>query len=657
MKPLFKNRDLWLEAERNGYVIVPLLNESQLHRLWRLYEQFIDQTNVQDLYESSRHNSLQTNLEINDAICAELAPSAQEIFSDCDLYGGTFMVKSHHDSTFLPAHQDWSIVEEDEYNTLFIWCALQEVTATNGGLFVLDGSHKYFKNIRSGTYPSNRYILPSSLQHCVRNISLKPGEAVCYSDRIFHGSHSNQSAEDRVVVTAQIIERGAKLVYFHKKNEEDVDVYAADKQFYLAHIDSLAKGKLPSGSAKLYSRAYRHVPITDDLLRLTIKEKFAVSESTPVECRLFKSEALQAEFDRDGFVVIDLIEQEQVDDLLAFYNSLDHAAMPRYGFQVSLDNERSDFVRVISQKLTSTVKPFVDSAFRDHQIFTASFVVKDKNPLGVVPPHQDWTFVNEQQYWSASIWCPLVDVGRHNGCLGVIRGSHRFYDHVRPSPAPQYEPPFKDHLFTIFPYLKLVEMKAGQALVFNNRTFHASPPNTSAQPRIAFGLGITHRDAEIQHYYLLPKQERVLLERFAVNSDFFYAYNNARLSAMHKNGERPQDLNSTGVFEYTYKQYGASELIELMEGAGNVRDDELMNEMAALFDYNLDGTPKNPSASQSQRGSEPAAFTWKAYTFTNIYRELQSRINNRAPGEPIWKICAPTRVFNEMRHRLAGKNR
>ena len=656
MRPLLKNRELWQEVERNGYVIVPLLNQSLLHRLWSLYEESIDQANVQDLYESSRHNSLQKNRLINQAIYAELAASGGEIFADCDLYGGTFMIKSHHDSTFLPAHQDWSVVEEDEYNTLFLWCALQEVSAINGGLFVLDGSHRYFKNIRSGSYPSNRYMLPSSMQHCAKEISLKPGEAILYSDRLFHGSYSNESGKDRVIVTGRLIERGARLVYFHKKNEEEVDVYAADQDFYLSHIDDLAKGKLPSRSAKLYSRPYRHVPVTDETLRLKIKESFSVSEDTPVDCQLFKDKALQDAFDREGYVVIDLIERAQVEDLLTFYNGLNHAPMPTYGFQVSLDNEHSDFVREISDRLTSTVSPFVDMVFRDHQIFTASFVVKEKNPSGIVPPHQDWTFVNERDYWSASIWCPLVDVDMHSGCLGVIRGSHRFYDHVRPSPSPQYEPPFKDQLFTIFPYLQLIEMKAGQALVFNNRTFHASPPNTSDQSRIAFGLGITHRDAEIQHYYLLPKQERAVLERFKVKPDFFFAYNNARLSAMHEKGERPRDLNSTGLFEYTCRHYDAPQLIELMESAGNVRNDELVERTAALFNYTLDGTPKNPSVSQAQSTTEPEVFNWKVYTFANIYRELQSRINNRSAGEPLWKVCAPSRFVNEVKHRLAGKN-
>jgi ectoine hydroxylase-related dioxygenase (phytanoyl-CoA dioxygenase family) len=653
MKSLFKNQDLWHEAEQNGYVVIPLLDQSQLERLWRLYEKFIDQAQVEDLYESSRHNPLETNREINQAIAAELTAAGEAIFADCDLYGGTFMVKSHQGSTFLPAHQDWSVVEEDQYNTLFIWCALHDVTSTNGGLFVLDGSHQYFQNIRSGSYPSNRYVLPSSMQHCPKDISLKAGDAVLYSDKLFHGSHSNQSGEDRVVVTGRVVERGAKLVYFHKQNEDTVGVYAADEDFYLTHIDSLAKGELPAASTKIYSRSYRHTPTTDESLRLKIKENSAEFATSPMDCRLFKDQSVQAAFDRDGYAVVDLIEPEQVADLLAFYHGLDHAQMPNYGFQVSLDNERSEFVKEVSDKLTRTVKPFVDQLFQNHRLFTASFVVKEKNPLGVVPPHQDWTFVNERKYWSASIWCPLVDVNVNNGCLGVIRGSHRFYDHVRPSPSPQYEPPFKDQLFTIFPYLQLIEMKAGQALVFNNRTFHASPPNTAEQSRIACGLGITHQDAEIEHYYLLPKQDRVLLERFRVAPEFFYAYNNARLSQMHEQGKRPEDLDSTGIFEYTCSNYDAPQLVAMMEAAGNVRNDELVARMAALFDYNLDGTQKQNDRAQNMTAATD--FTWRAYTFRNIYREVQSRIANRPVGEPLWKVCAPTRVVSEVRHRLTGK--
>jgi ectoine hydroxylase-related dioxygenase (phytanoyl-CoA dioxygenase family) len=651
MKPLFRDPRLQEEADRNGYVIVRLLDQSQVEKLRSLYEESIDQTAISDLYESSRHNALETNRLINQAIRAEIERFGQELLEACQLYGGTFMVKSHKDSTILPLHQDWSVVEENEYATWFIWCPLQDVNAINGGIFLVEGSHKYFDALRSGTYPSDRYVLPHELERCLKSISLRAGEAILYSDRLFHGSHSNNSGEDRVVVTGRVIEQGGKLVYFHKKNQEEVDVYPADEAFYLSQIDSLAKGRPPSGLPKLYTRAYRHAPITEELLQTRINESLSALQQNPVECELFKDKALQGAFDRDGYVLIDLIGQEQVEELLSFYGGLDHAPMPEHGFQVSLDNRRPDFVRTVSEKLTTTVKRFVDDKFQNYRLFTASFVVKENNPHGVVPPHQDWTFVDEQKYWSATIWCTLVDAGIHNGALGLIRGSHRFYDHVRPSPSPQYEPPFKDQLFSIFPYLNIVDLRAGQAIVFNNRTLHASLPNTSDQTRVAFGLGITHRNAELQHFYLLPRQKKALVQRYEVQPEFFCTYNNARLSAMHTNGDQPSDLNSTGLFEYTCKRYDERQLHEMIEAAGNVRNDKFVETMAALFGHNLDGTKKDESGDHTAdpvSGVRPS--WWQVYTPTNIYREIHHRMFSRS--EPLWKTYSPAHVVGEIKQRL-----
>lgn len=651
MKPLFRNLRLQEEADRHGYVIVPLLNQVQVQSLRRLYGECIDPMAISDLYESSRHNVLEKNRRINQAIRVEIEQGGKEIFEPCQLYGGTFMVKSHKDSTVLPLHQDWSVIEEDEYGTWFIWCPLQQVDAINGGLFVVEGSHKYFNTLRSGTYPSDRYLLPHELERCIKNISLRAGEAVLYSDRLFHGSHANNSDEDRVVVTGRVIEQGAGLVYFHKKNGEEVDVYPADEAFYLAQIDALAKGQPPSGRQKLYTRAYRHEPLTEDHLQSRIREGLAARQQDSVECQLFKDKAQQAVFDREGYVVIDLIGQEQVEELLSFYRGLDHAPMPEHGFQVSLDNRRTDFVKTVSEKLTATVKHFVDDKFENHRLFTASFVVKEKNPHGVVPPHQDWTFVDEQKYWSATIWCTLVDADLHNGALGLIRGSHKFYDHVRPSPSPQYEPPFKAQLFSIFPYLNILDMKAGQAVVFNNQTLHASLPNTKDETRVAFGLGITHRNAELRHFYLLPNQEKARVHRYEVQPEFFCSYNNARLSTMHENGEQPHDLNSTGLFEYTCKRYDDQQLHEMIEAAGNVWNDKLVETMAALFGYNLDGTKKEGRGNHKPNavsGAQPS--WWQVYTPTNIYREIHYRISSRS--EAMWKTYRPTHIMGEIKHRL-----
>lgn len=350
--------------------------------------------------------------------------------------------------------------------------------------------------------------------------------------------------------------------------------------------------------------------------------------------QLFRDARVQAEFEKSGYVVIDLLDQAQVDELTGFYNGLKNASTPAYGFQVSLDNESPDFVRSVSERLVKTVRGSVDRLFQHHKIFTASFVTKAKNPLGVVPPHQDWTFVDESQFWSATIWCPLVDVNMDNGALGLIKGSHRLYDHVRPSPSPQYTPPFKDQLFSIFPYLNIVELRAGQAVVFDNRTLHASPPNITDQTRVAFGIGITQEGADIRHYYMLPGQQKPLMEGYEVQQEFFYNYNNARLSALSDHGMKPQGLNSLGVFAVSAKHYETTELIEDIRAAGNRENTVLVQRMAAIFSYNPDATkPGESKATESSapRTEENLPF-WRVYTPNNIVREIRYRIRKVASG-------------------------
>jgi ectoine hydroxylase-related dioxygenase (phytanoyl-CoA dioxygenase family) len=628
MKALLKDPKLQADFERHGFVVTRLFSGEQMSALLDLYHQHIRQT-VTGLYESSRHNTYGVNRTINESIRDQIVIAGQDLFLPSKLYGGTFMVKSHIDSEVLPLHRDWNVVEPEKYRTFFVWCPLVDVSVVNGCLFVLSGSHRYFRSLGSGSYPSDRFILPPDLHKHTEDIPLKAGEAILYSDDLFHGSYANNGSSDRIVVTARVMEEEAELVYFQKASERDVDVYQADEEFYLTHIDQLAKGRLPAKSRRLYRRPYRHVPVTDETLQAKIRQHFPPPGSTPMK-QLFRDARTQADFERDGYTVIDLIDQAQVDELKAFYYGLEHATVPAQGFQVSLDNASPDFVRTVSERLVAAVSGSVDKHFKDHKIFTASFVTKAKAPLGVVPPHQDWTFVDEGEFWSATIWCPLVDVSIDNGALGVIKGSHRLYDHVRPSPSPQFAPPFKDQLSVIFPYLTILDLKAGQAVVFDNRTIHASPPNTSAEVRVAFGIGVTHEEAKIRHYYLLPGREKPLIEGYEVEPGFFQTYNNARLSAMHSSGTKPKDLNSLGIFTLTPRNYGANQLKEAMVAAGNKEDTALVRKMAGLFG-NPGGEEKSTAVGADQESpavhAKRALPFWKVYTPRNIAREIRYRLS------------------------------
>jgi ectoine hydroxylase-related dioxygenase (phytanoyl-CoA dioxygenase family) len=620
MKPLLRDPALQQQFERDGFVTVRLLSPEQVNRLLGLYSQSVRQSEVSDLYESSRNKPYVVSRIINEAIREEVSHAGKEIFLPSRIYGGTFMVKSHLGSQMLPLHQDWSVVDEKQHATLFAWCPLVDVSARNGAIFVLPGSHRWFRSLRSGSYPSNRYILPEQLHRHVRDVPLKAGEAVLYSDALFHGSYENSGDTDRIVVTARVVEETAPLVYFQKFSDSTVDVYEASPEFYLTHIDALAKGSMPDGVPRMTQRTYTHVAVTNETLEAKISEHFSPREDGK-HMQLFRDPEKQSAFERDGFVVLELIGRTEVEELLAFYASLQNAPTPQQGFQVSLDDQSSEFVQRVTEKLILTAEPSVDRHFANHQIFTASFVTKAKNPRGFVPPHQDWTFVDESRFWSATVWCPLVDVNADNGALCLLKGSHKLYDHVRPSPSPQFAPPFADQLFSIFPYMKILEMRAGEAVVFNNQALHASPPNTQQKTRIAFGIGVTHRDAQLRHYYLLPDKPD-MIEGYEVSREFFYSYNNARLAALHAKGKRPSGLNGIGMFAMRYRKYETGELVDKITAAGNHKDDDLLQRVAGLVgDYSAPGPVIGMAADATERRP-----LWKVYTPGNIYREIRYRL-------------------------------
>lgn len=316
---------------------------------------------------------------------------------------------------------------------------------------------------------------------------------------------------------------------------------------------------------------------------------------------------MQEQFERDGFITFELLNETEINHLKDFYGKLSAAEVPVYGFHVSLDHSNRAQVEAVTTEIYRILEPKVAEIFENHQVFTASFVVKEHNPKGVVPPHQDWTFVDEREYWSATLWTPLVDVDMNNGALGVIRGSHRFFDWPRCSPSPQFKTPLGAHMFTIFPYLEIVPLKAGHAIMFDNRTIHGSPPNTTESPRLAVGIGVTHKDAALQHHYLLPGTAQPTIEQYAITREFFLHYNNGNLSKLHDAGGKIEDWEIMKTYALDLPTYEAEEMQDKMKShPGNGINGPLIEKMARLFNYNLDGTPK-AAAEQSPVAQANAA--------------------------------------------------
>jgi hypothetical protein len=300
---------------------------------------------------------------------------------------------------------------------------------------------------------------------------------------------------------------------------------------------------------------------------------------------LFNDPATQAFFDENGYAVIDLLPAEEVKQLLTYYEGIDNNHVGEYGFHVSMDNRNYDFVDGVISTLEQVIFPHTKKHFADCRMFTGSFVVKEPRLNSFVPPHQDWSFTDDTKFNSVTVWTALMDTDIENGAMAVLPGSHKWFHGPRASPSPGYITPFQAHGMDLFPYMKLIPMKAGQALVFENKTLHASPPNNSAQARIAAGIGLSQQEAPLLHYYVIPGSQPQELQCYKVDRSFFFHYNNSRLHQMQQDGQSPEGYEKAGTVINDPKILSKDELVQLATEAGNTLDPALDQYLQMFYTY------------------------------------------------------------------------
>ncbi len=239
----------------------------------------------------------------------------------------------------------------------------------------------------------------------------------------------------------------------------------------------------------------------------------------------------QSELERNGYAIVNLLDCSEVQQLLELYHSVAHI-FAGMGFAVSLMSHDLNYRQRLNQQIKSIFQSKLSSLFPAYRLCFGSLIVKHPNlATSEVQMHQDWSFVDETQFASYGIWCPLVDVTPQNGCLSVVRGSHRLNRKPR---GLMNDFPYWHLLSTLQKdYLTELPMQAGQALVYDSRLFHCSPINQSQSDRVvAAGLMIPH-STSLRYYHrdfaVTPPQ----LEVFEVDDGFY-----TRLIL----GTRPQGL-------------------------------------------------------------------------------------------------------------------
>jgi len=230
----------------------------------------------------------------------------------------------------------------------------------------------------------------------------------------------------------------------------------------------------------------------------------------------------QAEFERNGFVVTDLLDARALARLRDGYRALDHRHSRdspfAEGFHTTLYDTRPSYRRAVADLFAEILDSALDQVLDRHRSFFANFAVK-LPAGGAVPDHLDWSFVDETRFRSATVWCPLEPTDAENGALGVMVGSQHRVDFIRAVNDRDFEQ--YGELAASTGRRKVVPLAAGRAIVMDNRVVHFSPPNRLDSPRVVAACVVAPVEAALHHYWIDPDDQMLCFE---LDPAFYHSY-------------------------------------------------------------------------------------------------------------------------------------
>jgi hypothetical protein len=236
---------------------------------------------------------------------------------------------------------------------------------------------------------------------------------------------------------------------------------------------------------------------------------------------MFKKKEHLLSFEAIGYIKLPLFFENEIAKLKEIYSKHENNSnIYNKEFYTSIWSSDELYKKEVDSNLKFELEPILGRVLNDFRSIFANFMVKKPGDNSQLPPHQDWSFVDESEFYSITVWFPLIDVDKENGALEVLPKSHKLNNLIR---ARFLDSPFNHECdFIKANLMESVPMKAGEVLFVNSRTIHSSPPNLSNKDRIAVSIVVAPTNSTLKHY-VLNKEKDAIIE-MNVTPDFFTKY-------------------------------------------------------------------------------------------------------------------------------------
>jgi hypothetical protein len=232
--------------------------------------------------------------------------------------------------------------------------------------------------------------------------------------------------------------------------------------------------------------------------------------------RVLRDDDRQRRFDRDGYVVVPLLDEAAVAAAVDLRRRFGTApGDPGTGLFNDTWSTDVGYKRRVMAELGALVTGPLDQVLVDHRLLGLVQIVKWPGDTGQVVAHRDPTFVDEDRHRSLGVWCALQDMTSDQGPLRVLPGSHRLPSGVRVHQSTDnLYPEVDEHLEELSTGVPLC---AGEAILYDHRLIHLSEANRTDRERTVIA-GILVPDEARTVYAVQTDDGPRLVE---VGADFF----------------------------------------------------------------------------------------------------------------------------------------
>lgn len=198
--------------DTDGFSVHGRLSESSLEALQSLFAATHHFENGEGgMFYSVYSQDLVYRRKMHDEIGAILKPYLDQWLGDYKMMLNSYIVKASGPRSEFYVHQDTTGLDEFKYSPLSLWIPLEDITADNGAMCVMPGSHKMFSPYRSISFPAPYDDIHFAVRRYLQPLFMKAGDILVFDNRIVHNSMQNLSGKERVVVISGLFPTEATL--------------------------------------------------------------------------------------------------------------------------------------------------------------------------------------------------------------------------------------------------------------------------------------------------------------------------------------------------------------------------------------------------------------------------------------------------------------